>query len=208
MVKKFGLQNNQNTKPFQTRAKSFILQCPENNRQTKQRMEHTAQPAAYLHLPLFILIILFIGLQGCTPKKSDDQLFADALQSEKFALTPETMSLAAENYFEVYLTYPKSQLAAKALFKSANLLNTAAKYQDAVQRFKLIVDKFPDADEHPRALFMLGFINNNDLHDPVAATKYYEQFLAKYPKHDLAPSADFELQNIGKSTEEIFKQKS
>jgi hypothetical protein len=47
-------------------------------------------------------------------------------------------------------------------------------------------------------LFLSGFIYNNDLRQLDSAKIVYETFLKKYPDHELAASARFELETLGK----------
>ena len=57
----------------------------------------------------------------------------------------------------------------------------------------------------PAALFLIGFVYNNHLHNLDSARIAYEQFLTQYPSHEMASSAKFELDNLGKSPEELFR---
>ena len=57
-------------------------------------------------------------------------------------------------------------------------------------------------------MFMLGFINANDLKDLEKAEKHYKAFLEKYPNHDLSDDAEYEIKTLGKDINElpIFEQ--
>lgn len=78
----------------------------------------------------------------------------------------------------------------------------------AVENFKGLVEYYPESKYNAEALFMLGFINANDVKDFDNAQKYYSEFLKKYPDHELAFSAKYELENLGKDINElsIFKE--
>jgi outer membrane protein assembly factor BamD (BamD/ComL family) len=58
------------------------------------------------------------------------------------------------------------------------------------------------------ALFQIGFIYNNKLGNVDSARIAYEQFLAKFPQHELAPYAKFELDNLGKSPDTILAEQN
>ena len=62
--------------------------------------------------------------------------------------------------------------------------------------------------EAPKALFMIGFIQANELFQYAEAKRTFNSFIETYPKHELAYSAEMELQNIGKSPEEVFRTNS
>ena len=54
---------------------------------------------------------------------------------------------------------------------------------------------------------MAGFILANDLEDLDEAKSTYELYLEKYPNGQLADDARVELENLGKSPEEILLEK-
>ena len=56
-------------------------------------------------------------------------------------------------------------------------------------------------------LFMAGFILANDLQDFDSAKETYELYLEKYPNGQLADDARVELENLGKTPEEILLEK-
>jgi TolA-binding protein len=80
-------------------------------------------------------------------------------------------------------------------------------YADAIESFKIIIEKYPDGETTAKATFMLGFINANSLENLDEAKKYYTLFVEKYPDHDLADDAKYELNTLGKDINDlpIFK---
>jgi outer membrane protein assembly factor BamD (BamD/ComL family) len=81
-------------------------------------------------------------------------------------------------------------------------------YADAVENFKIILEKFPEGETAAQSTFMLGFIYANSLENLEEAKKYYTLFIEKYPDHDLADDAQYELNNLGKDINDlpIFKE--
>jgi hypothetical protein len=55
-------------------------------------------------------------------------------------------------------------------------------------------------------MFLIGYLYNNELHHLDSAAAAYRRFLEKYPNHEMALSAQFELDNLGKSPEELLPQ--
>lgn len=51
-----------------------------------------------------------------------------------------------------------------------------------------------------------AFIYENQLHGAEKAKKLYEEFMKKYPDHELAKDVKFSLDHIGKSDEELIKE--
>lgn len=88
--------------------------------------------------------------------------------------------------------------------KAAGLAKSAGQFNKAVQLYSRVSDKAPERARV--ALFMQGFIYENDLKDLVKAKAAYEAFLAKYPDDpDYADDAQLALKMLGKSPEEIVK---
>jgi len=163
------------------------------------------------------LAILFLvtSLFACTPAtESKDSLLSsiktaeDALYGNKDVL--EFDKDKAETLVKAYQGYassnPDDSLSANYLFKSAEVLRSLRKFNEAVGIYKKIGDNYPNYDKAPHSLFLLGFSYENDLNALPEAKKCYEQFLAKYPSHELADDVQFSLNNLGKSPEEIIKE--
>ncbi len=81
-------------------------------------------------------------------------------------------------------------------------------FSQAIDNFKKITQYYPKGKHAAESLFMLGFINANDLKKYDEAKKYYSEFIEKYPKHELADDAKYEIENLGKDINELpfFKQ--
>lgn len=88
--------------------------------------------------------------------------------------------------------------------KAAGLAKSAGQFNKAVQLYSRVSDIAPERARV--AMFMQGFIYENDLNDLVKAKAAYEAFLAKYPDDpDYADDARLALKMLGKSPEEIVK---
>ena len=92
-------------------------------------------------------------------------------------------------------------------FALANEQYAQEAYADAIENFKIILEKFPEGTTTAKATFMLGFINANNLKNLEEAKKYYTLFVEKYPGHDLADDAQYELNTLGQDVNDlpIFK---
>ena len=96
---------------------------------------------------------------------------------------------------------------ADLLLKAAGLAKTIENPQKAVELYSRLADGMPQHPKAPTALFMLGFVYENDLGDLAKAKAIYESFLQKYPNDpDFADDAQTALKMLGKSPEEIIKE--
>ena len=95
------------------------------------------------------------------------------------------------------------KLAEEEYYKKAQEAYGEQKFAEAVENFKDLVDNYPDSKHQAEALFLLGFINANDIKNFDEAKKYYERFLEKFPEHDLADDAEYELKTLGKDINDL-----
>ncbi len=96
-----------------------------------------------------------------------------------------------------------TKLSEEAYYKKAKDAYGKQNFEMAITNFKHIVEYYPQGKRAAESLFMIGFINANDLKKYDEAKKYYSEFINKYPKHELAPSAKYELANLGKDINEL-----
>lgn len=93
------------------------------------------------------------------------------------------------------------------LLKAAGLAKTIENPQKAIELYKKVAEGMPQHKKAPTALFMIGFVQENDLNDLSAAKATYERFLQQYPNDpDFADDAQNALKLLGKSPEEIIKE--
>jgi len=81
-------------------------------------------------------------------------------------------------------------------------------YDESIKNFTALIDNYPQGEKTAKSIFMIGFIYANHTKDLEKAKEYYTKFLEKYPEHELASSAKYELDTLGKDINEldIFKQ--
>jgi tetratricopeptide (TPR) repeat protein len=110
------------------------------------------------------------------------------------------------NACEAYaLVLPVKEETPKYLFNASEIARTIKTFDKTLYLYDWIIDKYPQFEKAPMALFLKGFILENDLNNMEKAKEVYREFLEKYPAHDLADDVQFLLDNIGKSNEEILK---
>lgn len=116
----------------------------------------------------------------------------------------------AEKAVEVYEKYaaafPDDAQTPELLFKSAEIYRSLQNSKKALEVYQKIFSQYGSSERAPVSLFLMAFCYENELKDKDKAKSLYEEFMQKYPSHELAKSAQFALSNIDKTPEEILKE--
>jgi TolA-binding protein len=133
----------------------------------------------------------------------------EAVYSEDFVYDEKGLEKATELtelYIEKAEADPEGAEAPDYLFKAAELSMNVGKTQQAMDLYNKVIYTYPEYEKAPECLFLLAFIYENSLENYGKAKELYELFLEKYPDHDFADDAQFSLQYLGKSPEELMKE--
>lgn len=163
----------------------------------------------WIYLTSFSVIILFAN--GCH-SKSDKQIFDSAAEKAK----AKNFTEAVKEYELLAKEFPESNLACKGLLETAKIyhsllipnLQKEESLKKAVGYYKRVAKEFEDQPEAESALFTMGFVQANELKQLDSAKIAYETFLKKYPKSQLVNSVQLEINNLGKTPEEILQNKT
>jgi len=108
--------------------------------------------------------------------------------------------------YETYAKrFPKDEKAADYLYKAGEVARSTGDMRRSVSLLEQLYDDYRNYEKAPQSLFLAGFIYENDLKNLDKAKEIYNTFMKKYPKHELAKSVEFSLQNLGKPADEIIK---
>ena len=91
------------------------------------------------------------------------------------------------------------------LYRGAEVARSLRTFPKAMSLYDWLIEAYPDHEKAPTALFIKGFILEQDYSRSEQAREIYTEFLEKYPNHEMAESAQFLLNNLGKSDEEILE---
>lgn len=116
----------------------------------------------------------------------------------------------AEKYVDVCesyaLAFPNDSLSASYLFKAAEMSRAMQSYGKTISLYDWISTYYSEDKNAPMALFLKGFLLENDLKKPEKAKEIYESFMQKYPNHAMAKDVNFLIENLGKSDKEIMEK--
>ncbi len=148
----------------------------------------------------WVIVVLVLGLSGCS-KPPAEEYMKKAEVAEKGGLWSEALG----HYQNLVKDHPAGVLTETALFNIAAIQhNNLQNFQAAVDGYKSYLERYPEGKKAPTAMFLVGFLYHNELKNLDSARAYYQSFLSKFPDHEMATSAQFEIQNLGKSPDEIL----
>lgn len=170
--------------------------------------------------PLFfgIIIAIFVSCNnGKVPVSkmplSNSQMHELIKEKEtllKSDLTNQKNKPLAEELVKIYTdfvtTFPKDTLCPEYLFKAADVSRGLGRALHAVELYVKLIDKYPNSEKAPLALFLQGFIFDNELNDDKKAAELYESFIKKYPNNKFVKDAEFSIKNLGKSDEQLIEE--
>jgi len=156
---------------------------------------------------LFIAVVMFFV--AC----SNNEQLNKIQELEKSVFNDKTQTYDKEKSKELIALYveyakenPKDTLAPKYLFHAGELAMSLSFGNEAIQYFNGVNVDFPTYEKAPTALFLQAFVYETQLFDTQKAGEIYTQFVAKYPKHELADDAQASINNLGKTPEELVKE--
>lgn len=156
---------------------------------------------------LFLILIVFSSCEAPREKALKRiQLEEAGLNKEK---SPRLNKFQVEKLINSYETFsndfPEDSLAPVYLFKAGEYSRSLGKGKEAIAYYERTLKKYPNIKDAPYCFFLEGYVYENLIRDTSNARKKYEEFLRKYPTHELVQSVKFSLDNLGKSEEEIIK---
>lgn len=95
--------------------------------------------------------------------------------------------------------------AANQLYTASETARSIRDFGKSLNIYDWFLDQYPSHEKTPTVVFLKGFILDNELKNYDLAREMYQTFLNNYPDHALAQSAKFQIENLGKSSDELLK---
>ncbi|TSA50565.1 MAG: hypothetical protein D4R43_02095 [Sphingobacteriales bacterium] len=164
------------------------------------------------NLLILLSVLCVLTASSCGKKEKLSEQINKQLDSitHSMAINPNVKQFErlTANINDFISKFPKDSLASKYLFEEARIYQSQGEYKRALTVLDRLLKDFPGAKECGMSVFMEGFIYANLLNDLTKAKEKYELFLNKYGNENekMAHDVKLELDNLGKSADEIFKQ--
>ena len=158
---------------------------------------------------LFSLLVAVV-MMSCGEKMSVEKI--NELESKVFA---KDAVVSAENVIQLvdaYLLFaqqnPNDLQSPDFLFKALDVAVgvNAEGPQKAIDIADVLVEKYPDFEMTPMALFIKGFVYENMIGDLQNAEMTYRQFIEKYPNSPMVEDVKATLENLGLTPEELIRK--
>ena len=154
---------------------------------------------------VFVAVALMILFGACNPKQtwkrnsieSGEKKLMEAAKAGK--VDSAAVNALLSDYESYSETYPNDTLGAAYLFKAADFYRYQHKPLKSIELYAKIYERYPSIGKRPYALFLQGFIFENEVNNPSAAKIFYEKFLTAYPTHAIANDVKTTLSNLGKT---------
>lgn len=159
---------------------------------------------------LFPALMLLVIIASC---KSEKQKLADTISNKEKELMADSLKAIDRKkatdmialYKDYAVKFPDDTLSPEYLFKAGDIANGIGSSREAIAFYKQCAEN-NSYRKRAVALFLEGFILENQLKDYFKARGIYNEFLEKYPDHPLTDDVKYSLQNIGKSPEDLIRE--
>lgn len=128
-------------------------------------------------------------------------LFSDSLN------TNDAVALQLLAAYEDFIQHHSFESISKEYqFRAGELAKALNKPHVAIRHFNGLLERAPNHERAPLALFYKAMVIGDLLHENDNAKRFYQEFIDKYPNHPLVPSAKESIKLQGKSLEDIVKE--
>ncbi len=157
-----------------------------------------------------VTVLLVAGFISCTSSKEKEikriKAYESELLNDKTGIHKEKADTLLNMYDRFAKDYPSDSLVPHFMFKAGDLAMNMNEPQRAISYFDIICNSYKNFNRMPDCIFLKGFIYENYLDDLEKAKSHYQEFIQKYPNHELTSSAQGALDNLGLSPDDIVKK--
>ena len=161
---------------------------------------------SFLLLTVSLILVLF---NACQSPRQDaiENIKTTELEifSENGMIDRNRVDELIETYVSFADEFPQDTLAPEYLFKAGDIAMNTNRSRQAIRSYDRIITDYPDYRKTPEALFLKGYVYENNLGRLDKAKEIYEAFLVLYPENEFADDAEVSLKFLGKSPEELIE---
>ena len=159
-----------------------------------------------------ILFVLFLAtaMMSCNNQEKERTNILD-LEKNMVDGNGVLNAASADKLIEAYMNYakkfPNDEMSPDFLFKAVDIsfAYNALNPQKTINIINLLIENYPDFEMSPMAMYIKGFVYENQMGDYENALETYNQFLEKYPDNPMAADVQSTINNLGIPLEELIK---
>ncbi len=159
---------------------------------------------------IFVLLLVTAMMLSCGEKMSVEKIneLEAKVLSEDAVVTKENVIQLVDAYTLFAEQNPNDAQSPDFLFKALDIAVgvNAEGPEKAVKIADVLIEKYPDFEMTPMAMFIKGFVYENMIGDLQNAEKTYRQFIEKYPENPMLEDVKSTLENLGLSPEELIRK--
>lgn len=156
------------------------------------------------------LLISFTILSSCSSQRDKEaksiSKLEKSLDEDAARPNPEKLAELLNLYIAFVDNNPEDTLSPHYLYKATNLCIGVSNGARAMQLIDRTLNDFPQSRYLATTVFLKAYVYENLLGNYGQASAVYNDFLKKFPDHDLADDAEAALMYLGKSPEELVKE--
>ncbi len=172
-----------------------------------------------LALPIALLMACSGGTEETTveqtdtnapPTKEERLKDINALEEKLFRNVEHYDEGAAHaivrEYSEFVDNYPDDPKSPEYLFRAGEVSSSLKRSIESVKYYQKLEKEYPEYEKLADALFLQGYVFENQLQDYDRARECYERFMKEYPSHHMVEQTKVILDQLGKTPEELIKE--
>lgn len=162
------------------------------------------------HILLAIMACLLLA--SCSPSAKQKAAEIDKLETElresskKNIADTAKVKLLLGDYRAFAKNFPTDSGTPGYMMKAAKFYDFISLPDSAIYYYSEVYAKFPSYPKANLALFSEAYIYANEKQNLPKAAGLYHEYLQKYPNTNLAKSVTLELNNLGKSPDQIMRE--
>lgn len=156
-----------------------------------------------------LFLIIFLIFTACNSEKSKLYKEITLAENEIRDSLNQFDKKKISGLIDLYVTYADKftgdTVSAHYLLRAGDLAGSTGRAKDAVTYYDRILQQYPGFSKAPEVLFLKAFAYENYLRDYSKAIMIYQDFMEKYPDHELSDDAQMAVKFMGKSPEEMIR---
>jgi len=144
-----------------------------------------------------LCMLLLSLLTGCG--KSPNDLYTEG---KTLILKQETVDEGLKILTKFEKKFPKDHRTPEVVLAHAMALQGEKRYDEAIETYRRLMDKYPQSSEAYKGMFLLGYMYYEDMKENNKALEIFNAFIKAYPDSELVTSAKVLVENIGLPVEE------